>query len=616
MKGCKYWSLVFLSAAFAVIFSCARQAAPSGGPADVTPPKIVKSTPANSSLNFRGKRIEVTFDEFFVLENINEKFMISPPVKKKPEIFKKGKSLVIDFQEPLKDSTTYTLYFQDAVRDLNAGNAIPNFQFVFSTGNVLDSLSATGNVYNAMNLEAPGKTLILMHRILADSAPMKLLPDYIGLADINGGFRINNVREGIYCIYALQDKNSNKKFDLAEEPFAFMDSVATISRGKNYLPVVIKKDTVAPTQVKTVPGAAKKVVANTGRTNTMLNKKPEVPLIDGEFKLFIFTGPKRQHYLTSSSRKTANHLVYTLSLPPDSMDFEFSIPGTDRNTWFAERSTDRDTINIWLTDSSLYRNPIIKTLTGYPFTDSTGITKMKSDTINMRFTFIKPARGKETRSKYSVTTNISGGTIKPGEPIIITSETPFRVPDTSRIRLYETIKQKNIPAKYSILKDTLSARGYYLKTRLKEGATYLLITEAGAFGDVFGGVSDSTGQRFTVRTADSYGKLTMNISGINGPVIIQLLDEREKVMSQKRINKNDKIEFPLLERGKYRLRAIKDLNNDGKWTTGNFSTKLQPEPVSYYPGEIEIRVDFQIDQDWDLKTWNEKKQELRSKAEQ
>jgi len=129
MKGCSYWSWLIIAAA-AVIFSCARQAAPSGGPDDTSPPKIVKSVPLKSSRNFKGKNIVITFDEYVVLDKMTDKFMVSPPLNKKPEIFLRGKSLNIEFKEDLKDSTTYTLYFQDAIKDLNAANPLMNFQFV------------------------------------------------------------------------------------------------------------------------------------------------------------------------------------------------------------------------------------------------------------------------------------------------------------------------------------------------------------------------------------------------------------------------------------------------------------------------------------------------------
>ena len=140
--------------------------------------------------------MKLLFDEYVVLDNINEKFMVSPPMKKKPRVFIKGKSVNVEFDEKLKDSTTYTFYFQDAIKDLNEGNILQNYQFVFSTGPVIDSLSVTGNVYNAFNLEVPEKTQVLMYRELADSAVVKHLPDYISRVDQTGYFRIDNVRAG------------------------------------------------------------------------------------------------------------------------------------------------------------------------------------------------------------------------------------------------------------------------------------------------------------------------------------------------------------------------------------------------------------------------------------
>jgi uncharacterized protein (DUF2141 family) len=596
MKGCTYWSWMIITAIFSVIFSCARQAAPSGGLRDVSPPVITRSVPANSSLNYKGKRIVITFNEYIVLEKLTEKFMISPPIKKKPNIVLRGKNLDIEFLEELKDSTTYTLYFQDAIRDLNEGNPIPDFQFVFSTGNVLDSLSVTGNVYNSSNLEPTETTLILMHRQLADSAPLKLLPDYITLADINGGFRINNIKAGTYRLYALQDKNNNKKYDLADEGFAFMDNTAEINQIKNYLPVVVVKDTV--------------------KIGPVVKKTPEVPVIDGEYKLFLFTAPNKNHYLTSSGRKTSNLLTYTLSLPPDSINFEFDIPDAVKKSYFIEKNMTGDTINVWLTDSLLYSKQQINTIVGFPFTDSTGVTKLKTDTIPLRFIVTRATRIKEAMSKYTFTTNISGNTIWPGQQILFTSQTPFRNPDTSKIHLYESGKTRMSVMPYIIIKDSLNSGRYTLKAKFKEGSTYQFIADSASFGNIFGDVADSTGIKFSVRETDSYGQLTMNVSNVKGDIIIQLLDTKEKIISRKQIKENGMVKFSLLEKGNYRVRAIYDINGDGKWTTGDFKTKLQPEPVSYFKSEVEIKIDFQIEEDWDLSIRNQKDQKLRTKKDQ
>jgi uncharacterized protein (DUF2141 family) len=596
MEGCKLRSLICIAAGFSVIFSCARQAAPTGGPKDVTPPKIIRSVPENHSLNFKGKKIIITFDEFVTLDKITEKFMISPPVMKKPNIVLKGKSIDIEFLEKLKDSTTYTMYFEDAIRDLNEGNIIPDFQFMFSTGNVLDSLSVTGNVLNSSNLEVPEKTLILMHRHLADSAPLKLLPDYIALADINGGFRINNTRAGTYRLFGLQDKNNNKKYDLADEGFAFLDTTIDINKVKNYLPVITVKDT--------------------SKIKSAKEKKPEIPLVEGEYKLLVFTSPQKNHYLSSSGRKTAYHLIYTLSLPPDTIKFQFNIQNVSEKGYFIEESTAKDTINVWLTDSLAYSKQIITTYVGYPFTDTTGITRLKTDTIPMRFTPPRATRGKEVRNKYSYTTSISGSSIAPGQQIVFLSETPFRRPDTSKIHLFKSEKEKQIPVPYTLIRDSLSSRRYVLSAKLKEGDTFQLITDSSSFGNIYGGVSDSAGIKFNVKTQDTYGRLILNLSNVRGNIIIQVLDQKEKLIQEKKARNDNKIQFTLLEVGKYRLRAINDLNNDGKWTTGDYKSKRQPEPVKYFPEEIVIKANWDSDENWSLDKWSQKAQKLREKKDQ
>ena len=101
------------------------------------------------------------------------------------------------------------------------------FQFVFSTGPVIDSLSVTGNVYNSYDLEVPEETLVIMFRELADSAVIKHLPDYISRVNQDGYFRIDNVRPGKYRLYALKDEDNSKNYNLIEEEFAFMDSIVT-----------------------------------------------------------------------------------------------------------------------------------------------------------------------------------------------------------------------------------------------------------------------------------------------------------------------------------------------------------------------------------------------------
>jgi hypothetical protein len=513
-------------------------------------------------------------------------------MKKKTKVFIKGKSVNVELDEELKDSTTYTFYFQDAIKDLNEGNILENYQFVFSTGPVIDSLSVTGNVYSSFNLEVPEKTLVLLYGELADSAVVKHLPDYISRVDQNGYFRIDNVRPGNYRLYALKDVDNSKNYNLTEEEFAFMNSTIEITPEKNFIPVI--KDTTT----------LKKGVS----------KVPKSAIVNGEYQLILFAAQKRDHYLTGSSRDLKYHMIYTLSLPPDSMKFDFSIPGAGDEAYFIEKSRNKDTLKIWLTDSTLYSQPQITTIVKYPFTDTLKMLGYKEDTILMRFLAPRAPRGAKVKKPvFTVDANINAGSLKPGQKIVLKSETPFSKPDTSRIRLYEILDANRIKIPYSLIKDSSNSCRYFLNAGLFPGKKYLYIAYSASFGNIYNEYTDSTGIKFSIRDAETYGKLILNVKNYEGDRIIQLLNSSEKLISEKYMKNDGKLVFPLLESGFYRVRTIYDLDGDGKWSTGDFTSGRQPEPVSYYPQELEIKTDWEIEQDWDMGTKNVKDQKLREK---
>jgi len=588
-------SKVYISAGIIILISaCAKVSSPTGGPRDKLPPVVLKCVPENGAKNFRGKLLSITFDEYVVLDNITEKFMVSPPMKKKPRIFIKGKSVNVEFEDELKDSTTYTFYFQDAIKDLNEGNILENYQFVFSTGPVIDSLSVTGNVINAFDLEVPETTMVLMYSNLDDSAVVKNLPDYISRVDQTGYFRIDNVRAGNYRLYALKDADNSKNYNLAEEEFAFMDSPVNVSADKNYLPVIQDTTTV-------------KKEAETA---------PVQPVKTGDYRLVLFTGLKKDHYLSGSSRDMKYLLVYTLSLPPDSMKLEFSIPGSSSESYITETSKYRDTLKVWLTDSTIYSQQQINTILKYPFTDTFGILDYKEDTIPLRFLEPRAPRVAKVKTPaFNFDINIRSGALKPGQQIVINSAMPLRKPDEERIWLYELADTTRAKVTYSFTKDSTNSCRYFMQSKLNPGKKYLFIADSASFGNIYGENSDSTGIRFAIRAADSYNNITFSLQDITGNLIVQLLNNSEKLVGQRVLNKDGNAVFPLLEQGKYRARAIYDLNGDGKWTTGDFSKKRQPEPVSYYHVEIELKPgwDAEID-NWNLEVLNVKDEKLRTKT--
>jgi len=578
---------IFFVFCFAIILtgSCAKISSPMGGPRDKKPPVIVKSEPVNGQINFRDKKITITFDEFVALDRINEKFMVSPPLAKKPVISIKGKTVVIEYEEELKDSTTYTFYFQDAIRDLNEGNPIENYQFVISTGNVIDSLSVTGNVLSAYSLDPPEDALVLLYRNHADSAVIKTLPDYITKASATGYFRIDNVREGVYSLYALKDADNSKNFNLPDEEIAFADTLIEVTAQRNYFPVI-------PDTSKMKPG---------------IKKTADTAVIKGDHKLILFKPEKTARYLTGSSRKLQYKLVYTLSLPPDSFKVDLSIPGAGSDSYFLDRSREGDTIQVWITDSAVYNKTRLTTLISYPFTDSLGNVIIKQDTAILPFIVPRAERLKAKPAPFRVNSGFASGSLKPAHEIIFSAQTPFRNPDTSKIRIYEINEKGKIRIPYTFEKDSANSCRMFIRTGLSPKKEYLYIADSAAFGNLYGEVSDSTGTRFSIRNEETFSRLKLDIYNFEGSRIIQLLNGQDKILREVKTGGNGITEFLYLDKGLYRLRMIYDLNGDGKWTTGDFKKKRQPEPVSFYPREIDVPENYWIDQKWDIAEKNVKK---------
>ncbi len=604
MKKGTYRHFIVLSALLIITGACAKMNTPSGGPKDRLPPVVIESVPENGSKNFHGNKVEIFFDEYVVLDKISEKFMVSPPLEKKPRVFTKNKGVVVEFDDRLKDSTTYTFYFMDAIRDLNEGNILKDYQFVFSTGPVIDSLSVTGNVYDAFTLEPPEQSQVFMYRNLNDSAVIKIFPNYISRVGENGYFRINNIRPGIYRLYALNDEDNSKTYNRTEEEFAFMDTVIVVTPLKNYMPAV--RDTSA------IKKMAVKITEAQGKNKTEV-QAATLPLQKGIYRLYSFTGLRKNHYLAGSSRDEKYRLSYILSLPPDTMKFKFSIPGIEEDKYIIENSRHGDTIQVWLTDSTLYSESPINTVIDYPFTDSLGVLGYKTDTVKMRFSEPRATRiAKIKKPAMILGNNIKGGMIKPGQTIVFNSQTPFTQPDTSKIRLYEIEDTIRVTVPYNLVNDSIDLMKYTLDAKLAEGKKYLFIADSASFGNIFNDHIDSTAVMFAVKKADSFSRLTFNIQNCDTTCIIQLLDKAEKVLAQTSVHRDSKVVFSLLDPGTYRARIIYDLNNDGKWTTGDFDTDRQPEPVSYYPREIDLKTGWDVVQPWDVAVWHQKADDLKA----
>lgn len=212
-----------------VFVRCATPSYPTGGERDSTPPKVLSVSPPDSMLNFVGNEIVFKFNEFVQIENPQQTVLITPSPKEFPSIVARKKELVIKFKEALFDSTTYSISFNNGLKDLNEGNPLENFTYVFSTGPTLDSLILKGNLFFSETTTFPPNTFVGLYKNLDDSVLYKQKPDYIFNFKSEGPFQFNNLKAGSFRCFALSDKNFNFIYDLPSEFVGFAKDIIIIS---------------------------------------------------------------------------------------------------------------------------------------------------------------------------------------------------------------------------------------------------------------------------------------------------------------------------------------------------------------------------------------------------
>ena len=296
---CSMKSIVRKVLFFAVVFCvalmmtfCASVSMPTGGPKDITPPKVNKSVPDNDMTYFQGKKIEIFFDEYVTLDNASQNILVSPPLKEKPNVKLVGKTVVIKFKEELAPNTTYNINLGNSIRDLHEGNVLEDFSFTISTGPYVDSLSIAGVLINAVDKKPIENAFVTLYDAVSDnldSLPLLTEPCQVTRTNKNGNFHFNNLADKDYLVFALKDMNSNYFYDQSNEDVAFLDTlVHAVYDGK------IEADSIVADSVKPAPVANKKALdltlhmfVKTDTTQMIIEKK----LVERGLLRFVFRQP-------------------------------------------------------------------------------------------------------------------------------------------------------------------------------------------------------------------------------------------------------------------------------------------------------------------------------------
>ncbi len=202
-----------------LLSSCATVVAPSGGEIDKLPPVLVFAKPNNQSVNFTEKEIFLVFDEYIQIKNKPD-VSFFPEINPKPTIRIRGKSVIIEFPEELKPNTTHIINFNNSIVDINESNPLKNFQYVFSTGDIIDTCRLSGGVFDLRsNTKIQGSKVGLFKNKLVenfDSLIRKGEPDYFIFSNENGQYNFSNLEPGNYILYGTRDLNLSGNYQGGE----------------------------------------------------------------------------------------------------------------------------------------------------------------------------------------------------------------------------------------------------------------------------------------------------------------------------------------------------------------------------------------------------------------
>ena len=570
MKNRRIYLLLMLASLFSLWY-CANPETPTGGPKDEKPPVLIGSTPKENMLNYKGNTIDLEFDEMIQLKDVNQKFVVSPPLNKKPLIDPRGKRIRITFEEELQPATTYTLDFADAISDNNESNILENFRFSFSTGTSSDSMAIAGNLYDAFDLSPADGILVFLHKNLEDSAFVKLVPNRIAKTDSKGRFSIQNVAPGNYRLYALDDLNRDYKFDQRGEQIAFLNDVIVPSF--EYRTV---NDSIAPDSVA---------------TRQQLFYTPDSLL------MYLFKEKPVDQYLKSEERKQANKLSFAFNLPL-SKNPEFDFPGRISNIqpFVMERSTQNDTITLWLTDSLMYKQDSLKIAIKFAALDSLLKPVERIDTLDMWHFSTEPKKRRKKDEKVELPDlKITvPSAIDLYAPLMIVLPTPAKFADQTGLKLHLKSDTLKTGLHYSFEQDTLNIRRYKIQYNWQPGEEYVLAIDSASFIDFYGVANKQVNVNISIRKLDSYGTLYVNVSNPQPNDLLQIITRDEKVLRQSYVPASGKIAFRYIKVGEYMLKIVQDNNRNGKWDTGDYGSKLLPEAVFYYPEKVNVRANWDI----------------------
>ena len=560
-------------------------ASPNGGPRDETPPKLVRSTPSLHAVRYEGKKIEIVFDELIQVDRPSENVIITPTQKNLPVVRAAGKKVKVELKDSLTPDMTYTIDFTNSISDNNEKNALENFSFAFSTGDVIDSLEVAGTVLNAENLEPMPGILVGLHRNPEDSAFTTEPFFRTSKTNERGRFAIRNIATGSYRLYALNDVNRDYRFDQPGEEIAFHDSIVTPSFEFATRQDTLWKDSLTIDTIRTID---------------------YTHFLPDNIVLRLFKETLRRQYMLRPERTQENLFVLKFNAPVDTLPVLALAGGEPAATdeWYLIQRLDGNTVlNYWITDSTVWQRDTLHLQATYYKSDSLNVMQLQTDTIHLTQRK-SPAAGKRSTKNEPEETEHLTMKLQPGAPELMDTLFLLFTEPLSALAKEDILLEQGrdtvwTPVDFTLRQDSADILKYYVERPWKYEENYRLTVDSARLRNAYGRWNNTYQTTFQFKSRDAYGHLYLNIEGVTEPAFVELLNGSDRPVRKAKLVQGGAL-FMNLKPDKYYARIVLDTNDNGIWDTGNYAEKRQPEEVFYSPKPYEVPTNFEVEETWSV----------------
>ena len=543
------------------LHACAKVMAPTGGPKDETPPKLISTFPQQEGISFKGKTIKLAFDKEIDVRDIYNKLVVTPRLKKpegKPSYTYKvrGNTLILTLQAPLDEEATYTFNFNDAVRDITEGNVAEAPTLTFSTGEQIDTMHVTGQVKDHMTHQPVDKVTVALYKAKDDNINcLEDPPDYFIKTDEKGKFKLAHIQKGKYYLCASTHKEAGQVIiDPGVDTYGFLREPIDLTEG----PLEHVNLSILEADIR-------------------------------EFKLQS-KQPQDQYFELSFNKPVES---YTLTLVRKSKKSK------EAPTLYSHLVESDQTIRVYnnlglLEEDSLEAHVNARDVLGTVIEETFELRFREGNTKKIRPAFhFEPTSGVAIKPKFV-------GTMTLNKPVkeVLADRLYFVFNGQKTVPLNAKDLQFNEQRDVVTIKKQLDPQWLKPPKKAPKGKEdektegLVLHIEEEAFVNIEKDTNEAMRYAYTFQDPKAYGTIKGKVTTQAPGFIIQLLDTDYEVVDE--IKNKRHYQFREVVPGKYKIRVLVLRKPDAAWSFGNIKERIEPDPVLFYPEEVVMNANWDM----------------------